>query len=67
MRVYLRNRCDRRLAVAELHLHPNCVDHRLSRLAEAFGFDATDPAQRALAHTAMCVRDLAAHRAGRSA
>ncbi len=67
LRVYLRNRCDRRLTAAELHLHPNSVDYRLSRLAEACGFDATDPAQRALAHTAMCVRDVAAHRAGRRA
>ncbi|MYQ42425.1 MULTISPECIES: helix-turn-helix domain-containing protein [unclassified Streptomyces] len=65
LRVYLRHRCDRRLTAAELHLHPNSVDYRLSRLADACGFDATDPAQRAVAHTALCVRDLAAHRARR--
>ncbi|WP_329215459.1 helix-turn-helix domain-containing protein [Streptomyces sp. NBC_00683] len=57
----------RKLTAAELHLHPNSVDYRLSRLADACGFDATDPAQRALAHTALCVRDLAAHRAARRA
>ncbi|WP_406367449.1 PucR family transcriptional regulator [Streptomyces sp. NBC_00645] len=63
LRVYLRHRCDRRLTAAELHLHPNSVDYRLSRLADACGFDATDPAQRAVAHTALCVRDVTAHRA----
>ncbi|MFF7333383.1 helix-turn-helix domain-containing protein [Streptomyces sp. NPDC008150] len=62
LRVYLRHHCDRRLTAAELHLHPNSVDYRLSRLADACGFDATDPAQRALAHTALCVRDVAEHR-----
>ncbi|WP_328908133.1 helix-turn-helix domain-containing protein [Streptomyces sp. NBC_00234] len=67
LRVYLRHHCDRRLTAAELHLHPNSVDYRLSRLADACGFDATDPAQRAVAHTALCVRDLAAHRARRRA
>ncbi|WP_443074261.1 helix-turn-helix domain-containing protein [Streptomyces sp. NBC_01460] len=61
LRVCLRNRCDRRLTAAELHLHPDSLDYRL---AEACGFDATDPGQHALARTAMCARDVAAHRAG---
>ncbi|MFG3168552.1 PucR family transcriptional regulator [Streptomyces sp. NPDC048200] len=65
LRSYLRNGCDRRLTAAELHVHPNSVDYRLSRLAGACGFDATDPAQRAVGHAAVCVRDMAAHRADR--
>ncbi len=65
LRAYLRHGCDRRLTADELHLHPNSVDYRLARLAGACGFDATDPAQRALAHTALCVRDMARHRSGR--
>ncbi|MEV7142372.1 PucR family transcriptional regulator [Streptomyces tauricus] len=65
LRTYLRLGCDRRRTAAELHVHPNSVDYRLSRLASTCGFDATDPAQRAVAHAALCVRDVAAHRAAR--
>ncbi|MET9904793.1 helix-turn-helix domain-containing protein [Streptomyces sp. NPDC006446] len=61
----LRHGCDGRLTADKLHLHPNSVDYRLARLAGACGFDANDPAQRALAHTALCVRAVARHRTGR--
>ena len=66
LRTFLRSRCDRRRTAESLHLHPNTVDYRLARVAQACGLDASDPVQRAVAHAALCVRDLATYRTRRA-
>lgn len=47
---------DRTRTARELHVHPNTVDYRLRRMADATGLDAGDPAQRALVLAAMYIR-----------
>lgn len=59
LRAYVRHGSDRRATAAELHLHPNTVDYRLRRIAEACGVDPTAASQRAVMYAALCVRDLA--------
>lgn len=66
LRTFLRSRCDRRRTAESLHLHPNTVNYRLARVAQACGLDASDPVQRAVAHAALCVRDLATYRTRRA-
>lgn len=63
LRAYVRHAYDRRATAAALHLHPNTVDYRLGRIATACGFDAAQPAERATVFAAVCLRDLARHRA----
>lgn len=58
LRTYLAHGHDRRRTAEALHVHPNTVDYRLGRIAEACGIDAGDPAQRAAAFAAVHVRDL---------
>lgn len=55
LRVYARRNWDRTAAARELHVHPNTVDYRLRRMAEATGLDAGDPSQRALVLAALYV------------
>jgi len=56
LRAYARHGWDRMSTARELHIHPNTVDYRLRRMAEATGLDAGDPAQRPLVVAAMYVR-----------
>lgn len=58
LRAFLTAGYDRRRTAEVLHVHPNTVDYRLSRIAAACGIDAADPAQRPAALAALCVRDL---------
>lgn len=45
LRVFLATGQDRRAAAGRLHVHPNTVDYRLQRVAEAIGVDPTDSRQ----------------------
>ena len=58
LRAFLAAGYDRRRTAEALHVHPNTVDYRLGRIAEACAVDATDPAQRPAALAALAVRDL---------
>ena len=58
LRASARNGWDRSRTASELHVHPNTVDYRLRRMAEATGLDAGDPAQRATVLAALYVRAL---------
>ena len=63
LHAYVRSGFDRRATATQLHLHPNSVDYRLGRIATLCGFDPAQPAERATAFAAICIRDLARHRA----
>jgi hypothetical protein len=58
LRAASRNGWDRARTARELHVHPNTVDYRLRRMAEATGLDTGDPMQRAVVLAAMHVRAL---------
>ncbi|MFC6154223.1 PucR family transcriptional regulator [Nocardioides yefusunii] len=45
LRMFLRTGQDRRATAQRLHVHPNTVDYRLQRVAEAIGVDPTDSRQ----------------------
>jgi hypothetical protein len=56
LRAASRNGWDRTRTAHALHVHPNTVDYRLRRMAEATDLDTGDPAQRAVVLAAMYVR-----------
>ncbi|MBB2943362.1 hypothetical protein FB565_003075 [Actinoplanes lutulentus] len=62
LRTFLRNGFDRQRTAADLHVHPNTVDYRLTRIAVLVGFDPTEPAQRLTAFAALYLRDLDRYR-----
>ncbi|MDT0186060.1 helix-turn-helix domain-containing protein [Microbacterium sp. ARD31] len=62
LRAASRNGWDRTRTARELHVHPNTVDYRLRRMAEATGLDTGDAAQRAAVLAAMYVRAIEAGR-----
>ncbi|GAA3733151.1 DNA-binding PucR family transcriptional regulator [Spinactinospora alkalitolerans] len=62
LRAYLRHGFDRKAVAAQLHLHPNTVDHRLGRIARVCGVDPANPAERLTTFTALYARDRAGYR-----
>lgn len=54
--VYLHTEQSRQRAARRLHVHPNTIDHRLKRIAEYTGIDATRPEGMWLLRAAMVAR-----------
>lgn len=57
LQTYAKQGWDRTAAARALHVHPNTVDYRLRKMAQATGLDAGDPAQRPLVLAALYVRN----------
>ncbi|MCU1599406.1 MAG: transcriptional regulator, CdaR [Frankiales bacterium] len=57
LRAYLRNDLDRQQTAAELHIHPNTLDHRLRRIAELSGRSTATVHGLVELHAALCVVD----------
>jgi sugar diacid utilization regulator len=64
LRSWLRHDCARRATAADLHVHPNTVDHRVRRIAEMVGLDLGRPGDLVTARAALLAR---AAQAARSA
>lgn len=56
LRCWLRHDCARRATAAELHVHPNTVDHRVRRIAEMVGLDLGRPGDLVTARAALLAR-----------
>lgn len=67
VRAYLRFDGDRQRTAQHLHVHPNTVDYRLRRLAEAAGLDNGTQTFISVALPAIWVRDVIAGSAGERA
>ncbi|GAA1996628.1 helix-turn-helix domain-containing protein [Microbacterium pumilum] len=63
LRTYVTTGFDRRGTARALHVHPNTVDYRLSRVAEECALDASDPSARPAAFAALAIRDVEANKA----
>ncbi|WP_018334041.1 PucR family transcriptional regulator [Actinomycetospora chiangmaiensis] len=53
---WLRHDCARRATAADLHVHPNTVDHRVRRIAEMIGLDLGRPGDLLTARAALLAR-----------
>nr|WP_246326246.1 PucR family transcriptional regulator [Actinomycetospora corticicola] len=53
---WLRHDCARRATAADLHVHPNTVDHRVRRIAEMIGLDLGRPGDLVVARAALLAR-----------
>lgn len=60
LRAYDLNGCDRRATAAELHIHPNTLDYRFTRIYELTGLSPTNVSDYRILQSAMAARDLLA-------
>lgn len=59
VRAYLEHACNRRKAAHALHVHPNTVDYRLTKIAELTGLSPADPDDVRLLAAAFAAKTIA--------